>query len=463
MQSVVKEWTTEQNVEHSHPLVTYPMAIISILRFGNQTNTDISKSKILNEVISDEDISYYFHRDCRGGQYRRVLGEGLVDMTWYLPSGHKADIFPDPITFLNLHGNAHEHPHQTNFLCKISSLCLVMLVDKDFKFEGEDKGFLAALYASEGGLTLLNACSRQPKVLKKEFPKSHVIDVMTKKGAELKDTIRKRILRKIKNTEKFRSIEDLCKERNECIILDEDGVDYKNGYLRASKLIDLIPLKDRIKESTLPLQGKTLWQSWASNDKELYRLTKRGSDKIEDYSAKLENIKIDIRLKQLRHIRVLSPVMTVFITSLLYFGDRSHRDSRNYFLHCLKLKLNNLSRETITKQQQQYHDLRRDLSKHLADHSISTEKKIIMQKQLQNTLQDILESSFGLEHLLREVGQVYEAAKELNMYNGLCSRLSKAVAELLIEGYPLELMDGDAAHTHKVGYSCTYGHDKDTR
>ena len=446
MQSVIKEWTTEQKFQHSHPLVTYPMAIISILRFGNQTNNNISKSQILNEVISDEDISYYFHRNCRGGQYRRVLGEGLVDMTWYIPSGQKADIFPDPITFLNLHGNAHEHPHQTDFLCKISSLCLVVLVDKDFIFEGEDKAFLAALYASEGGLTLLNACSQQPKILKKEFPKSHVIDVMTKKGAELKDTIRKRILRKIKNTEKFRSIEDLCEERNECIILDEDREDYKNGYLRASKLTKLIPLKGRIKESTLPLQGKQLWQLWASYDKELNRQTKRGSYTVDDYSAKIENIQSDIRLKQLRHIKVLSPVMTVFITSLLYFGDRSHRDSRNYFLHCLKLKLNNLSRENINNQQQQYHTLRKDLSKHLADQSISTENKMKMQKQLQDLQQDIMESSFGLEHLLREVGQVYEAAKESGMYNDLCSQISKAVAELLIEGYPLELMDGDSSH-----------------
>ena len=41
------------------------------------------------------------------------------------------------------------------------------------------------------------------------------------------------------------------------------------------------------------------------------------------------------------------------------------------------------------------------------------------------------------------LGQVYEAALESGDYG---KNLPNAAAELFIDGYPLELMDGDAAH-----------------
>ena len=59
---------------------------------------------------------------------------------------------------------------------------------------------------------------------------------------------------------------------------------------------------------------------------------------------------------------------------------------------------------------------------------------------------DIVNASFGLHHLLREMGQIYETAEESSRYKEQLSRLPKVAAELLLDGYPLELMDGDAAH-----------------
>ena len=62
----------------------------------------------------------------------------------------------------------------------------------------------------------------------------------------------------------------------------------------------------------------------------------------------------------------------------------------------------------------------------------------------------IVDASLGLEHLLRELGQVYEAIQTLQNPNDQkfqkYSQLPKVAAELLINGHPLELMDGDAAH-----------------
>ena len=63
---------------------------------------------------------------------------------------------------------------------------------------------------------------------------------------------------------------------------------------------------------------------------------------------------------------------------------------------------------------------------------------------------DLVYSSFGLEHLLREIGQIYETVVYQSDVSDALQRrildLPTVAAELLIDGYPLELMDGDAAH-----------------
>ena len=57
--------------------------------------------------------------------------------------------------------------------------------------------------------------------------------------------------------------------------------------------------------------------------------------------------------------------------------------------------------------------------------------------------EDLKESSFGLEHILRELGQFYESTcVALDLEN----RLPELMAELLLMGIPLEIMDGDVSH-----------------
>ena len=69
-------------------------------------------------------------------------------------------------------------------------------------------------------------------------------------------------------------------------------------------------------------------------------------------------------------------------------------------------------------------------------------------EELKRLEMDIVDLSFGLEHFLREVGQMYEAivAQPSESYGRDFLSLPEAAAELLIDGCPLEVMDGDAAH-----------------
>ena len=59
----------------------------------------------------------------------------------------------------------------------------------------------------------------------------------------------------------------------------------------------------------------------------------------------------------------------------------------------------------------------------------------------------------GLEHIFREIGQIYEAVKSTTNRDTVDSgealtnarNLPELMADLVLSGYPLELMDGDAA------------------
>ena len=58
----------------------------------------------------------------------------------------------------------------------------------------------------------------------------------------------------------------------------------------------------------------------------------------------------------------------------------------------------------------------------------------------------ICNESFGLHHMIRELGQIYEALEVSQSNDSSLSHLPKAAAKLLIDGFPLEIMDGSAAH-----------------
>ena len=254
----------------------------------------------------------------------------------------------------------------------------------------------------------------------------------------------------------------ICFLSGSSIEIDEDSQTYQVGLGHAMKLKEMITTtndsESAVKNAMIPLQGDNLWKAWAVNDKELHRQTKIGSESIHEYTAKIEHEKSSLRSKQLVKVKSLSPVMNSFIKSLLVLGGEENSSLRNYFLQVLKLEMNSLSREIISEKQSDYQNTRKELSK-LQTESPSQKMEIKeeitkLQERLKILQEDIINSSFGLEHLLRELGQVYEVALDkksdpTNSHQDLeyyISHLPKAAAELLIEGYPLELMDGDAAH-----------------
>lgn len=218
MRSITREWKCVQTVlgenkviEKTSSVIKYPMPIVSFLRLGKSQKRGQSKSKIVNKIISDFD--HFFHRDLSGGSYKHVLGDGLVDMCWYHPAGKKgSDVFPDAVTFLNLHGDAREHPRQSRFLSQISSMCFVLLTESDLELSKNTLETLEHFSSTAGGLVLLQDVNEVPEMLtsnKSLLAAQIKLDDFNafEVTVEIRQQIHAKLFRKV---QKFISIEDCC-------------------------------------------------------------------------------------------------------------------------------------------------------------------------------------------------------------------------------------------------------------
>ena len=465
MRSIMKEWkciqeiqgTETKVVEQTSSIIKYQMPIVSFLRLGKYKKRGESKSRILNRVISESE--HFFNRDLSGGISKHVLGDGLVDMCWYLPAGKKGgDVFPDAVTFLNLHGDARKHPQQSKFLSQISSMCFVLLTEEDLKLDDTIVETLKHFSSSLGGVVLLNDGDELPETLKDEA--FEVIDLEELNAAAITLDVRQQVKDKLFTGTQFKTIEECCNVglARQCKIhVDECSGLFREGLERANSVGSLVEGTSNAKQVMLPLQGGDLWRAWGNLNKELYRLENRGKEGVNDYTAVIRAKKASIRSKQRQFVEVLTPLMERFIDLLLTLEGPSNKTARNFFLQCLKLNLNSLSEECISGLLNKYQATRKEIAvlqptsgtvedkvKARQENAVEIERCREKLKALQN---DIVNASFALHHLFRELSQVYEAAcEDPSKYGDQLSRLPKVAAELLLDGYPLEVMDGDAAH-----------------
>ena len=119
----------------------------------------------------------------------------------------------------------------------------------------------------------------------------------------------------------------------------------------------------------------------------------------------------------------------------------SSKEAESYYLYWIKLFLDDYSRDIIQELYPQYQKEKRKKS---------TSKQ---KAKVQEFVDRMIAASIGLEHFLREFGQMYETAQkmiDLNKDNPsaatLVVQLPKIAAKLLLSGHSFEIMDGDASH-----------------
>ena len=468
MRTIVKEFKIGNGTaSYSGPIVGYPAPIVSFLRIGHHSK---SKSHLLNTVINTTEYATFFHWNCEGGRAKRILVNsdghkgkhilvnGLVEVSWYLPS-YNDNLFPDAISFANLHGDAREHSKQVQFLSEVSCMHFVFLKENDLNDATLE--VLKNLSQAPGGIAILqfehsasNKSLREKLLVKIPREKWSVLKLFNKSDYESKCRIQKTILAIVgqKTNLKLEQCKDLA---HKCgISVDEDDPDCITGRGLANEVLTII---EKFKETNpgkspkklLVLQSSDLWHKWAAMDKEQYRQIRKGYMSMVEYGALQRKQMNMIRKTQQLNAQNPGPLIASFLNSLL-----KHKGPIAwYYLHWLKLILDNLSRELLPPLHSRYNKKRKELN----DIPMQEKKDEIAEKLCRDDMNklniELINASFGPEHLLREMSQLYEAViSQDSAPSSLKTKISglpEIAAQLLVDGFPLELMDGDAAHVPK--------------
>nr|XP_061811134.1 up-regulator of cell proliferation-like [Nerophis lumbriciformis] len=185
----------------------------------------------------------------------------------------------------------------------------------------------------------------------------------------------------------------------------------------ANTLVEVGWFLPYFKKQQLPLQGET-WKKLSQLEKKECRMKDVGTGGGEHYKSQqqIERKKLWKELNEKKRSKGIQDFMDTLA--------KSDKEGRHYFLKWMKFMLNTHSRDTLTALQNQF-------------------KGQCKNKAVQL---DLLESSLGVEHYMREMGLNYEVSKQLDEGDDTLSYLPSVAAEMLLDGYPLELLDGDASN-----------------
>ncbi|XP_073330538.1 interferon-induced very large GTPase 1-like [Pagrus major] len=411
-------------------IVVSELPMISFVRLGE---CSLSKSEILNKLLSNAQQYHdtFVHSNMECGDSPRRISNGVAEISWYLPCGNKnMDIFSEPVAVANLRGDIASFETQFSFLCLTSAAVFVFFENVDSECELlMNKHHKAEIFLVGNHQSSRFSMDALKKVATKMGLTKNNIILKTNQNndADFVKKLRKTISNVVENPKMKMGIEQMADIAHELgIWVDEDCPECQTAKTNADAITAEIQDILKYKETQLPLQGQ-IWKELTGLEKEEFRLRGVGSESIEKYKSDLQVQKEKLRKEQNSYD--MSNAMTCFIQAISSPGTE-----RSYFLKWMRINLDNLSREKLSDLRERY--------KEKSKNSENKEEIKEIDRQLSN-------SSLGTEHFFREMGQIYEASLSLPETDPSCQQLQhlpKLCAGLLLDGFPLELVDGDASN-----------------
>ncbi|KAL3887303.1 hypothetical protein ACJMK2_027245 [Sinanodonta woodiana] len=447
LRNIVMKWEKHYNgtiTVRECRLVKESFTSIAFLRVGKLR---LSKSALINSVMSttEKAHSIFFHRDCPGSTKQRYLVDGLIDISWYIPTpkleGNITDHFEDPVTFLNLHGDKYQFHNYLPLLLRIANIVVVMSQVKDL--DRCRNIIKPCIDMGKYVLVILTDQNIQPSDediidnftnnLKPSENQLEYIEVVDKQRDELVKETRFVLMNLVKS-------KPICLETafsDKSISVDENADEFGNTKKAAqtiSKLLTKTEPKER-KYSFFPLQDKP-WINWAAADKERLRVTyTKKNETDQKYKLIREMVMKHSRDEQLEILKKgeKQELVDTYLNSI----STSNSKERKLFLRWLKFEIDDLSREELCQVYQEYHEIMERCT------GLTEAEKEISNSRLKELDNEIAARSLGLEHIMREIGQIYEALQtEENPPLHMNHDLPELAANLLLDGYPVELLDG---------------------
>ncbi|XP_073494264.1 interferon-induced very large GTPase 1-like [Phyllobates terribilis] len=405
--------------------------IISFTRFGSY---QFSKSQLLTNLLSKHKHDVFYHRNCKGSVKTRALIDGMAEIFWFSPSGKDTDQFPQCAAFVNLRGDVLEHKKQCEFLHKISSINVIVYSKSNSSSEmsGENLKNKPLIIISPDREASLNVNTNSKQV---------IIGLKNQNEAKVLEELTISLRRLLASSPQSRSLET-CAEigRQFGFHVDEDSKECLEGRVKAEEMMDLLKRNDLMtaKEELLPLSGH-LWHSWCKKDRELTQLQNKMNQSIEHHRSQTEKDKNSVREEQLKKAS-----QNQFMKDFIALQTSLPMTPKQYFLQWFKILLDDHSYDLMSSLRYEYNRAW-TLLQTVQPHDKDLIQKI--QDDLDSLSTQMNASNFGLEHILREIGQTYEALRDLQHKDKCFDELPKIAADMMIYyGYHIELMDGDACY-----------------
>ncbi|XDV22059.1 hypothetical protein PO909_027031, partial [Leuciscus waleckii] len=443
-----KSWkmrnTHNEIISKIQPVWKAETPMVSFFKFGSLS---LSKSQLMNSLINEKHNTF-FHRNCTGSSRTRVLMDGVVEIAWYCPSGKDTDKFTQCVAFCNLHGDAGANEKQLQILTEMSSVNVVILPRLD---KNEKSGVqIQKLYKDRKPLICL--CTEDEYSVTKIRKGKYKIGLNNRNQSDVSEELIQAINKCLSSTSSepyfiFR-LEDVSKHSS-IRVDEEDDNDCRKGKEAAQQMMGLLEKKDltEIKELFLPCQGK-LWHQWCEKNKELHR--SQGNE-IDMEIKQKQDMKI---IREQQHVLDFGGFIKLFITEM----NSQSPNEKIFFLKWLAILLDEYTSADLSALHYKYDEKWSEVLKIKEKNDIPEQQMATHltdeHTELDRISEELKAATFGLEHILREIGQIYESCQSVNKNKeGLpCnfSSLPSLAAEMMISGFPLELMDGDAAHVPVV-------------
>ncbi|KAM4632164.1 up-regulator of cell proliferation-like [Discoglossus pictus] len=441
MRDIMKRWRPQSLAQskgfREESLVNIKMPTFSFVRLGK---SKLSKSKILNTVLSptNQYHDFFIHENMECGNVQRKISDGLVEISWYFPAGKaSSDTFPESIAVTNLRGDLESNWTQFSFLSQVSSVVFIFvesLSEREVQLlsncSNSETKYCFIISPSNGKRVSNETLGflKQLVPLLKIDPRYILRKDRIANDAELKNKIHGIINNVLNDRPKTINLEHMSEMAyNLGIHVDESSEKLQEAKTCAIEITNEIKDVVRYKEETLKLQGD-LWRQLSQTEKEMCRMRKQGDKPGEEYKDELRQRLSELHRKQYQ--QDLPSGMMKFISAVTHL---SHME-KHYFLKIIKLELDKIARESLTALKSEY--------------TIQCMDRLNNHEALKQLDKIITDSSLGVEHFLRELGQFYEAEYVMVTQTHIkqFTKLPGIAADLLLDGFPLELIDGDASN-----------------
>ena len=420
---------------------------VAFMRFGH---LKMSKSNLLNRILSYENHPIFSHFEAENGSQAKMISQGMIEGSWFVPGKKESELKFEKLTlFLNLRGNGLEEIRQVQYLKQHADVIVVLtdtpslctaVANNAFSRLSNEKGLIVVVDydKTKDPNDNISKLRDEEKVRRTHFK---LMDAQsgtytTKLVQNLQESMRRAL-----HNKPLKTFQSQTKTR----LFSIDSTDL-TVYEAAAKLVEELGGQDGValKEAHTPI-GWKFWRNGTRKEretvlalKEFSKTATEAKDSDDDTKDESGGPEDNTASTTTKHVLRPSTAMGRFIKALDHYLNQGEITSMIKYLKYVEIDLIAKSLEAMSSLRSSYIELCRK------GHTPQGRTDKALQKDIRLTGEKMVRNTFSLEHILRELALMYEYSNDAN--SNVAQHLPMVAVKLLLNGLPIELLDGDASN-----------------